>query len=159
MAVGAVAISLEVLGDTTPLWNAWLDDAARRFHTIAELDVGALSADLTAAAVELDRWAELGVGDWRAALRRFAEERAPVYLRPDAGVSSALRRLAGSGTRVGVFADAPEPLAALALEHLGAARRVDALECGAGALDRLRDRLGHGTVVVTSRRQLSDVAR
>lgn len=123
-----VALDLDgVLGDTRPLWNAWLEDAARRFHSIAELDPRALPADRVAAARELDRWAEGGIGDWRASLARFAEDHAPVYLRPQARVNAALRRLEAAGARIDVFTDAPEELARVALSHLGAARRVHAL--------------------------------
>ena len=151
----AVAIDLDgALGDTRPLWAAWLEDAARRFRSIAPLDVAALPADRAAAAEELDRWAEAGVGDWRAALARFAEDRAPVYLRPSAEVSAALRALAANGSRLGVFTDAPEPLARLALAQLGAERRIEALETGAGALDRLRERFGPKTVVVREASEL-----
>jgi phosphoglycolate phosphatase-like HAD superfamily hydrolase len=141
--VRAVAIDLDaVLGDTRPLWRDWLDDAARRFRSIAPLDPETVPEDRGVAARELDRWAESGVGDWRGALERFAEDRAPVYLRPSAEISAALRALASSGCRVGVFTDAPEPLARIALAQLGATRRVEAVEAGAGALDRLRERLG-----------------
>ncbi|HEX9350511.1 MAG TPA: hypothetical protein VF877_04490 [Gaiellaceae bacterium] len=145
----AIAIELDgVLGDTRPLWDAWLEDAARRFRSIAPLDVAALPTNRAAAAEELDRWAEAGVGDWRAALARFAEDRAAVYLRPSAEVSATLRALAASGSRLGVFTDAPEALARLAVSQLGADRRIEALETGAGALNRLRDRLGPETVIV-----------
>jgi VanZ family protein len=150
-----LAIELDsVLGDTRPLWRDWLDDAARRFRAIAPLDPEAVPEDRGAAAAELDRWAQDGVGDWRAALERFAEERAPVYLRPDATVSASLRALAASGRRVGVFTDAPEPLARVALAHLGAARRVDALEAGPDSLDRLRARLGGDVEIVRSPAEL-----
>ncbi len=148
----AVAIELDgVLGDTRPLWRDWLEDAARRFRAIAPLDPGALPEDRGEAARELDRWAEAGVGDWRAALERFAEDRAPVYLRPSAEVSAALRGLAAAGYRLGVFTDAPEPLARVALAQLGAERRVEALEAGADALERLRARFGPATMVVRDR--------
>jgi phosphoglycolate phosphatase-like HAD superfamily hydrolase len=123
-----VAIDLDaVLGDTRPLWEAWLEDAARRFRSIAELDPASLPRDRREAAAELDRWASKGVGDWRAALARFAEDHAPVYLRPDSAVSAALRRLDAAGVRIGVFTDAPEELARVALAHLGAARRIHSL--------------------------------
>jgi phosphoglycolate phosphatase-like HAD superfamily hydrolase len=145
----AVAIELDgVLGDTRPLWRDWLEDAARRFRSIAELDPAQLSVDRGKAAEQLDRWAEAGVGDWRAALVRFAEDRAPVYLRPNAKVSSALRALAAHGVHLGVFTDAPEPLARVALAQLGADRRIDALECGGGALERLLEKLGPETAIV-----------
>jgi phosphoglycolate phosphatase-like HAD superfamily hydrolase len=150
----ALKLALEldgVLGDTRRLWADWLDDAARRFRSIAELDVDALPADRALAAGELDRWADLGVGDWRAALERFTEDRAPVYLRPDAEISARLRELQKAGATLGVFTDAPEPLARVALSQLGAARRVDFVETGAGALERLLERLGPGAVVVRSR--------
>jgi VanZ like family len=152
---GALAIELDsVLGDTRPLWRDWLDDAARRFKAIAPLDPEAVPEDRGDAAAQLDRWARDGVGDWRAALERFAEERAPVYLRPDATVSAALRSLAASNRRIGVFTDAPEPLARVALAQLGAARRVEALETGAGSLERLRNRLGGDAEVIRSPAEL-----
>jgi phosphoglycolate phosphatase-like HAD superfamily hydrolase len=149
-----VAIELDVLGDTRPLWNDWLADAARRFRSISPLDVDALPGDRVEAAMELDAWAEQGVGDWRAALGRFAEDRAPIYLRPDAEISAALRELATRGDRLGVFTDAPEPLARVAVAQLGADRRIEALETGAGALDRLLERLGADTIVVRERSAL-----
>ena len=152
----AVALDLDgVLGDTRPLWDDWLVDVARRFRTIAELDVTALPDDRAQAAELLDRWAEHGIGDWRASLERFAEDRAPVYLRPNAETSAALRTAAARGLRVGVFTDAPEPLARLALAHLGAARHVHALETGAGARERLLARLGSDARLVGSRAELS----
>ena len=154
----AVAVDLDALGDTRRLWNDWLADAARRFRTIAELDVDSLPEDRGKAADELDRWAEQGVGDWRAALRRFAEDRAPVYLRPEASVSAALRALEGSGARLGVFTDAPEPLARVALSHLGAARRIERLETGTAALERLLAELGEDGFIVHSRDDLSRLA-
>jgi phosphoglycolate phosphatase-like HAD superfamily hydrolase len=153
--VTAVALDLDgVLGDTHELWRAWLEDAARRFRSIAELDPAALPDDRGEAAAELDCWAASGVGDWRAALERFAEDRAPVYLRPNAEASAGVRALVAEGVRVGVFTDAPEPLARIALAHVGAARRVEALETGPGALDRLLARLGPETRIVRSREEL-----
>ena len=147
----AVAIDLDrALGDTRPLWHDFLVNVARRFGSIAPLDPAALPDDRGAAAVELDRWAQAGIGDWRSALERFAEGRAPVYLRPRAEASRALRALAAEGWRIGVFTDAPEPLARVALAQLGAARRVHTLEAGAGAYERLLARLGPGASVVTT---------
>jgi phosphoglycolate phosphatase-like HAD superfamily hydrolase len=146
-----VAIDLDVLGDTRALWNDWLADAARRFHSISPLDPAELPEDRAAAAEQLDRWAENGVGDWRTALGRFAEDRAPVYLRPDAEISAALRELAASGHRLGVFTDAPESMARIAVAQLGADRRIEALETGAGALERLLATLGADTIVVRDR--------
>jgi phosphoglycolate phosphatase-like HAD superfamily hydrolase len=118
-----------------------------------------LPEDRAAAAAELDRWAEGGIGDWRAALERFAEDRAPLFLRPDGEASSALRALAAGGARLGIFTDAPEPLARIALAHLGAARRVAALETGAGARERLLQRLGADATVVSSRDDLVKISR
>ena len=155
--MSAVAIELEVLGDTRRLWDDWLADAARRVRSIAELDVESLPKDRGEAAAELDRWAEQGVGDWRGALRRFAEDRAPLYLRPEAAVSAKLRALEGSGFRLGVFTDAPEPLARVALAQLGATRRIEQLETGAGALERLLVKLGSEAAIIRTRDELSDL--
>jgi phosphoglycolate phosphatase-like HAD superfamily hydrolase len=146
----AVAVDLDALGDTRPLWRDFLADAARRFASISPLDPEALPEDRAAAAEELDRWAEAGVGDWRGALARFAEDRAPVYLRPSAEANAALRALAAEGVRIGVFTDAPASLARVALAHLGAERRVDALESGAGARERLLAALGNDGVEVAA---------
>jgi phosphoglycolate phosphatase-like HAD superfamily hydrolase len=156
----AVAIDLDgALGDTGPLWDEFLADAARRFASIAPLDPAALPADRGAAAEELDAWAAAGVGDWRAALGRFAEDRAPIYLRPNAEASAALRALAAAGTRLGVFTDAPEPLARIALAQLGAARRVELLETGAGARERVLAALGDKTTVASTHDDLVRISR
>jgi phosphoglycolate phosphatase-like HAD superfamily hydrolase len=150
-----LALDLDaVLGDTRPLWEAWLEDAARRYRSIAPLDPGALPRDRGAAAARLDRWAEHGIGDWHGALERFAEDHAPLYLRPDGDANAALRRLQARGARLAAFTDAPEPLARVALAQLGAGRRLEAAEFGAGARERVLEALGEGTVVVTSRDEL-----
>jgi phosphoglycolate phosphatase-like HAD superfamily hydrolase len=154
----AVAVDLDALGDTHVLWRDFLADAARRYASIASLDPAALPEDRAAAAAELDRWAEAGVGDWRGALERFAEDRAPVYLRPSAEASGALRALAATGVRVGVYTDAPEPLARVALAHLGAARRVEAVECGARAHERLVERLGGEAEVAATLEELTRIS-
>lgn len=153
--MSAIAIDLDgALGDTRGLWDAFLADAERRFRSIAPLDPAALPADRGEAAAELDRWAEQGVGDWRALLHRFAEDHAPVYLRPSSRASAALRQLAGAGARIGVYTDAPEELAQVALAHLGAARRVELLETGSGARERLLAKLGDGAVAVETTDEL-----
>ena len=56
------------------------------------------------------------------AARALREDHAPAYLRRDAATSAALRALAGGGRTLGVFTDAPEPLARVALAQLGAER-------------------------------------
>ena len=131
----SIAVALDALGDTTAIWRDWLADAKRRYR----VDVDDLERELP---------------NWRPLLQRFVEERAPVYLRPDADVSAALRRLQSSGARIGVFADAPEELARVALSQLGATRRVLLLEAGPGALGRLSAKLGGDVEVVESRSQL-----
>ena len=149
--MAAAAVDLDaVLGDTRPLWEAWLEDVARRLR-LGPLD---LPRDRAAAALELDA----RVGNWPVLLERFAEDRAPIFLRPDAETSATLRRLQAAGVRLGAFTDAPEPLARVAASQLGAARRLDALEAGAGALDRLLDRFGVDAVVVRSREELARLA-
>jgi phosphoglycolate phosphatase-like HAD superfamily hydrolase len=149
--VKALALDLDrVLGDTRPLWRDWLDDVARR----TRVDVTAVSDDRAAAAQQLDRV----LGNWRVLLERFAEDRAPVYLRPNAEVSAALRRVEAAGIRLGAYTDAPEPLARVALAQLGAARRLAAVEAGSGALERLLERLGDDATIVRSRDDLLRLA-
>jgi phosphoglycolate phosphatase-like HAD superfamily hydrolase len=155
----AVAVDLDgALGDTRALWQEFLAEIARRFATIAPLDADGLPADRGAAAAELDRWAAQGIGDWRAALGRFAEDRAPVFLRPNAEASGAVRALADAGYRIGVFTDAPEELARVALAHLGVTRRVDDLETGAAARERILERLGRNAAIADSREALVRIA-
>jgi len=144
----AVAIDLDgALGDTRPLWSAWLASAA----PLLGVDPDTLPADRGEAAAELDR---RGTGNWRTLLERFSEERAPVYLRRDAAAAAALRAIAADDRAIGVYTDAPEPLARVALAQLGADRRVAALETGDGALERLLARLGSDAVVVRTRAEL-----
>jgi phosphoglycolate phosphatase-like HAD superfamily hydrolase len=144
----AVAIDLDgVLGDTRPIWNDWLASVA----PLLGVEPSALPSDRGEAAAQLD---DVGAGNWRVLLERFAEERVPVYLRPNAETSAALRRLESGEIRIGVFTDAPAELARVALTHVGAARRVEALEAGVAALERLCERLGADAVVVRTRAQL-----
>jgi len=117
-----------VLGDTRPLWRAWLADSAR----VLELD--GLPEDRAAAATELDRRA----GNWRTLLRRFAEDHAAVHLRRDGEVNASLRRLKAEGVRVVAVTDAPIELAEVALAQLGASRYVDAVEREAADVVRSR---------------------
>jgi broad specificity phosphatase PhoE len=147
-AVASLAIDLDaVLGDTRPLWRDWLADLERR----SRVGLDGLPDDRVAAAERLDAL----VGNWRDLLGRFAEDRAPVYLRPDARATAALRRL----TRLAAFTDAPEPLAQVAAAHLGATRRVEAVEAGPGARERALERLGTGAGVVASLAELEAAAR
>ena len=141
--LSAVLIDLDgALGDTRPLWNDWLAGTAKM-----------LGVDPVAARRS---WRGRGgarcgrCGNWRVLLERFASERAPVYLRPDAAVSAALRRLAATGRPLGVFTDAPAELAEVALGQLGAARRVTRTAAGAGALEALRVELGNDAIVVST---------
>jgi phosphoglycolate phosphatase-like HAD superfamily hydrolase len=133
--VNAIAIDLAALGDTGPLWRDWLEDAGRRFR----VDVAALDTELP---------------NWRQLLERFAEERAPVYFRRDADVSDTMRRLDAAGTRIVVFTEVPEELARVALAHLGVLKRVEALEAGADAGQRVLQRIGDGATVVRTREEL-----
>jgi phosphoglycolate phosphatase-like HAD superfamily hydrolase len=147
----AFAIDLDgAIGDTRPLWRDWLSTAAR----VLPLDVERLPADRGAAAIILDAEG----GNWRVLLERFAEERAPVYLRPHPDASAALRSLDAAGARLGVFTDAPLELARIALAQLGASRRVSIVETGAGALDRLLAELGDAAAVVHARDELVGAA-
>lgn len=141
----AVAVDLDgALGDTRPLWRDWLADLARRARLDADVPEDVAETRLDAL-----------VGNWRALLERFAEEHAPVYLRPSAEATAALRRLQAAGVRIGAFTDAPEPLARVAVAHLGAARRLEALEAGPGSLDRLLGRLGADAQVVRTSEELA----
>jgi phosphoglycolate phosphatase-like HAD superfamily hydrolase len=139
----AIAVDLDaVLADTRPVWDAWLEDAARRARV--QLDV---PEDRTAAAPLLDE----ALGDWQPLLLRFAADRAPLWFRPRAETNVALRRLAAGGARIGAFTDAPRELAELALAHAGAGRQVEIV----GTLAEVSAALGADAVVVRSREELA----
>ena len=139
----ALALDLDgVLADTRPLWDAWLEDAARRARV--ELDV---PADREAAAAVLDE----RLGDWRPLLTRFAADRAPLWIRPRPDTNAALRRLVAAGARIGVFSDAPRELAEIALAHAGVARQVEVV----GTLAEVEKALGPDTLVVRLRDELA----
>jgi phosphoglycolate phosphatase-like HAD superfamily hydrolase len=138
-----LALDLDgVLADTRPLWDAWLEDAARRARV--ELDV---PADREAAAAVLDET----LGDWRPLLARFAADRAPLWIRPRPDTNAALRRLASAGAQIGVFSDAPHELVEIALAHAGAARQVAVV----GTLDEVMAALGRDAIVVRLREELA----
>ena len=146
--MSAIAIDLDgALADTRPLWEAWLASAAG----VLGVEPAALPGDRGAAAAELDR---LGTGNWRTLLERYCEDRAAIYVRRDASTNEALRALAAAGCRVGVFTDAPEPLARIALLQLGALQLVTVLEAGEGAFDRLLASLGPDALVVRTADEL-----
>jgi phosphoglycolate phosphatase-like HAD superfamily hydrolase len=139
----ALALDLDgVLADTRPLWDAWLEDAARRARV--ELEV---PTDREAAAAVLDE----ALGDWRPLLARFTADRAPLWIRPRAETNATLRRLSAAGARIGVFSDAPRELAEIALAHAGAARQVEVV----GTLTEVQAALGGRAVVVQSREELA----
>jgi phosphoglycolate phosphatase-like HAD superfamily hydrolase len=143
--VTALALDLDaVLADTRPLWHDWLEDVARRAHVPLDLP-----EDRAAAVPLLDE----RLGDWRPLLQRFADDRAPVHFRPRAETGALLRRAQAAGVRLGVFTDAPRELADVALAHVGAARRVEAV----GTLDEVLRALGADAVVVRSRTELAAV--
>jgi phosphoglycolate phosphatase-like HAD superfamily hydrolase len=144
---GGLSIALEldgVLADTRPLWDAWLEDAARRARV--ELDLPANRED---AAAVLDE----ALGDWRPLLTRFAADRAPIWIRPRPDTNAALRRLKAAGGRIGVFSDAPRELVEIALAHAGAARQVEVV----GTLSEVEAALGDAAIVVRSREELAMV--
>ena len=143
----ALAIDLDALGDTRPLWTAWLASV----RDVLAIDPDQLPPDRGEAAHALDA---SGAGNWRTLLERFSEDHAGAYLRRDAATSATLQSLAAEGVRLGVFTDAPEPLARIALAQLGAERRVSTLESGEGALERLQATLGADTTVVRTRDDL-----
>jgi phosphoglycolate phosphatase-like HAD superfamily hydrolase len=139
-----VALDLDaVLADTRPLWRDWLEDVARRTRVMLD----DLPEDRVEAALLLDE----RLGDWRPLLERFAADRAPIHFRPRAEVGATLRRLQAAGTRVGAFTDAPQELADLALAHVGARRRVEAV----GTLVEVLAALGGDALVARSRDELA----
>ena len=143
MAGVAIALDLDgVLADTRPLWDAWLEDAARR----ARVEL-AVPDDREAAAAVLDE----ALGAWRPLLARIAADRAPVFIRPRADTNAALRRLSAAGARIGVFSDAPRELVEIALAHAGAARQAEVV----GSLADVQAELGEDAVVVRSREELA----
>ena len=116
-----------------------------------DVDPDDLPVDRTEAAVALD---DAGAGNWRTLLARFSEDHAPAFLRRDAATSARLQALVDDGATLGVFTDAPDELARTALAQLGAARRISALETGAGAFERLLGAIGRDATVVRTRADL-----
>ncbi len=143
----SVAIDLDALGNTRPLWSAWLESA----RGVLDVDPAGLPGDRSEAASALDA---SGAGNWRVLLERFAEDHAPAYLRRDAATSAALQSLARDGVTLGVFTDAPVELARVAVAQLGATRRIADLEAGAGSLERLLATIGSPAEVVRTRDDL-----
>lgn len=140
----AVLVDLDgVIGDTRPLWEAWLDDLQRR----SRVAVDDLPEDRTAAASVLDD----RLANWRALLERFAADHAPVYLRPDPETNARLRALEQATVRIGAFSDAPPELAQAALMQLGAGRRVACV----GTLAQVTDELGREAPVIRTRAELA----
>ncbi len=146
-----VLVDLDVLADTQPLWQDWLADAERVIGLAPDL----VPHDRAEAAAVLDAG---DVGNWRALLERFAEDRGPLYLRPAAEVSATLRRIVASGAQIAVFSDAPAELVRVALAHSGAGRRVTAVETGLGALERLRARFESEAIVIGTREEFTRLA-
>jgi phosphoglycolate phosphatase-like HAD superfamily hydrolase len=142
-----LAIDLDAIGSTHLLWSAWLESVSG----VLAIEPAALPQDRGEAAAALDA---AGAGNWRTLLERFAEDHAPAYLRRDAATSAALRSLASQGVALGVFSDAPEPLTRVAVAQLGAERRAAVVESGTGALERVVEALGAGTIVVRTRDDL-----
>jgi len=142
-----LAIDLDAIGDTHPLWSAWLESVSG----VLAVEPASLPPDRGEAAAALDA---AGAGNWRTLLERFAEDHAPAYLRRDAATSAALRSLASRGVALGVFSDAPEALTRVAVAQLGAERRASVVESGSGALDRVVAALGPDTIVVRTRNDL-----
>lgn len=137
MTERSIVIDLDgALGDTRPAWEAFLEHLARRFASIEPLEPGSLARDRTRAAAELDAWAASGVGDWRGQLTRFAEDHLPVYLRPDARPTAALRSLVAAGIEARVVSDAPQELVDVAAGHLGLTRLVASCRGGVPLDDR-----------------------
>jgi hypothetical protein len=142
-----LAIDLDAIGDTHPLWSAWLESVSG----VLAIEPATLPHDRGDAAAALDA---AGAGNWRTLLERFAEDHAPAYLRRDAATSAALRSLSSRGIALGVFSDAPEALTRVAVAQLGAERRTSVVESGSGALDRVVEALGPATIVVRTRNDL-----
>jgi phosphoglycolate phosphatase-like HAD superfamily hydrolase len=131
-----IAIDLDgALGDTRPLWEAWLSSSA----TLLGFDPAALPADRVAAARELDR---LRTGNWRTLLERFSEDRAALYVRRNPQANAAVRALEAAGHPLGVFTDAPEPLAHVAVAQLGVRDLLSGCYAGENALELLRMTFG-----------------
>ena len=110
-----VALDLDGVGRHAPALERVARGRVAALRPIAELDPARFRRTARRPH-ELDRWAQRGIGDWRASLASaMADDHAPVYLRPRAPVSAALRRLDAAGARIDVFTDAPEELARVAL--------------------------------------------
>jgi phosphoglycolate phosphatase-like HAD superfamily hydrolase len=144
-----VAIELDgALGDTRPLWEAWLSSSS----TLLGLDPATLPRDRVAAARVLDH---SGTGNWKTLLERYSEDRVALYVRRNPEANAALRALKADGHPLGVFTDAPEPLARVALAQLGVRDLISALYAGESApLELLRVTFGGDLLVARTTDEL-----
>ena len=109
----AIVVDLDaVLGDTEPLWRpGWRTRSAAIVSSSMTIPTRPPWTPPSATGAHCSK--------------RFAEDHARVYLRPDATANAELRRLTAAGIRVGAFTPRPEPLARVAAAHLGVARRLE----------------------------------
>ena len=126
--------SSTALGDTRPLWHDWLA-AAQRCPRPRPRRLPADRAEAAAAARPARR------RNWRVLLERFAEDRAPVYLRRRRATSAALQRARSRGR--GSASSPTRPRSSRGSRSRSSARTG---ACGGrdrrGRLERLLERLG-----------------
>lgn len=144
-------LSERSLAGTDRLFFDAVAAVGRKLSRVEPLDVAGLPSDRIALQAELDCWAGADTATWRRELRRFYEQHAPVYVRPDADLNAVLRALSRAAVAIGVWSPGPAEAVELLLGHLGVARSVTATGYGAGeALAPLAIELGGQPLVVVA---------
>ena len=123
--VTAVLFSEDALAGTASLWAAALRHLARKLGRVRPLDAEQLPVERAAAITAMEVWAGGDVTTWRRELARFYEEHIPLYLRPDAELNGAVRRLARAGVALGAWSPGPAEAAAVVTHFLGLGRRLE----------------------------------
>ncbi len=118
-----IVASDAAFGDAEAVFAAAVDHLARKMSAINPLDPASVPGDRPGAIAALDAWD--ASGSWRTELVRFYEAHAPVLLRPDPTLNTALRGARRGGVVLTVTSPLPRAAAELFLAHLGVRRSIE----------------------------------
>jgi phosphoglycolate phosphatase-like HAD superfamily hydrolase len=128
----AVILSERALADTDEIFAAAVVHLTRKLGRVKPLDAATLPHDRAEVVSALDTWAGDDV-DWRGELARFYEDHIPLHLRPNPALNAALRRLQGTGIRLGCWSPGPDEAAQIVVHQLGLGRQIEQIGSGGSA--------------------------